>query len=178
LIGWQTRRLGDDVTGCAAGVTLRRLARSQATTSRVPHKRILPAREQDFQTPPDACAKLRWGRARHAGSQHRPHIHSTSITHSQASPNPPSPRPHRPHRTIARRQACPPARCRHDSESMASMAAARRQVRKREENMFGSERRAQGPAGAVSRICSEITTARSHERNRPGCGHASGPARA
>jgi hypothetical protein len=89
-----------------------------------------------------ACAKHRYGRAQHAGSQHRSHIHTTSITHPQTGPQAQSPRPHC---KIARRQAWPLARCQHDSESMASMAAARRQVGKREKSIFGIER-AQSPA--------------------------------
>ena len=58
------------------------------------------------------------GRAQHAGSQYRSHIHSTSIPHPQASPKPQSTRPHstgkharthtcaraRPHAAFARHQ--------------------------------------------------------------------------
>jgi len=64
------------------------------------------------------------------------------------------------------------------TESMASMAAARRQVGKREETMFGNERRARSPASAASRFCSEMKTSLIAQEKRPGCGHASVPARA
>ena len=68
--------------------------------SRQPRARgNLPDREQDFQTPGNACTM---GRAQHAGSQHRSNIHS--ITHPQASLIPQSTRPHS---AIARRQAWP-----------------------------------------------------------------------
>jgi hypothetical protein len=66
--------------------------------------------------------------------------------------------PPRPHNKIARRQAWPLARCQHDSESMASMAAAQRQVGRGNNSMFGIKRRAQSPARAASRICSEVKT--------------------
>ena len=61
---------------------------------------------------------------------------------------------------------------------MASMAAARRQVGKREETVFGNERRARSPASAASRFCSEMKTSMIAQEKRPGCGHASVPARA
>ena len=51
-------------------------------------------------------------------------------------------------------------RCRHDSEGVASMAEARRQVGKREKSML----RAQSPAIAESRICSKIKDKHDHTR--------------
>ena len=102
--------------------------------------------------------------------------HCTSSTHPEASPKPQSPRPHS---SLAWRQAWPQVGCRRGSESMASMAAARRQVGKREETVFGNERRARSPASAASRFCSEMKTSQAiAQEKRPGCGHASVPARA
>ena len=101
--------------------------------------------------------------------------HCTSSTHPESSPKPQSPRPHS---SLARRQAWPQVGCRRGSESMASMAAARRQVGKREETVFGNERRARSPASAASRFCSEMKTSMIAQEKRPGCGHASVPARA
>ena len=83
--------------------------------------------------------------------------HCTSSTHPEASPKPQSPRPHS---SLALRQAWPQVGCRRGSESMASMAAARRQVGKREETVFGNERRARSPASAASRFCSEMKTSK------------------
>ena len=48
---------------------------------------------------------------------------------------------------------------------MASMAAARRQVVKREKNMFGSERRARSPASAASRFCNAETGSEAGEKH-------------
>ena len=102
--------------------------------------------------------------------------HCTSSTHPESSPKPQSPRPHS---SLALRQAWPQVGCRRGSESMASMAAARRQVGKREETVFGNERRARSPASAASRFCSEMKTSKAiAQEKRPGCGHASVPARA
>ena len=103
------------------------------------------------------------GRVQHADSQHRSHIHTCAP-------------PERPDYTAQSHEGKHGlARCRHDSESMARMAAARNKVGKREKDIFGSERKARSPASAASKICSEIKTSM---RNRPACGHESEPVRA
>ena len=105
-----------------------------------------------------------------ARRQPAPLSHPFHIDHTS-----PLPRSHRPRSTIARRQAWPLATYRHDSESsglqqklvlfslslsrppsppsLASRAAARRRVGKREKGMFGSERKTRS---AASRTCREI----------------------